>query len=796
MLKTILTKEKPFWPSFTIWSLGILIRGYLIRQPAQYYDIATFNAWGNHLLSVGPAQFFASIWSDYLPLPILLTGAVTYLTNLFNLPFEFGFKLIISLIELLLIYALTRFWPYQKKLLISALLLLSPVILSDSAYWGQIDTIPSLLTLLSTVLLLRNARSSFAGILFGLAVGIKPIMLLAAIPLWTLSFQSNWWLLPLTSILTFLLPAIPFTANIFSSFGFLVQRSLAQAGTYPFTTVNAWNLWSLVPQPGWISDSQPVLGLTAHTFGLVLFLLSLVSIFTKLRNNRKPSQVIYSIGLIFLAFFIFTTRMHERHLLFGLPFFYLALALNSKLLIPTIILTTSFSFNLLSAYYWVFHQQQWPISPNMISIISWVNLATTIYLLLANQFNVSLARFRLIFRQPKILIGILALATLLRFTNLAYPSNYIFDEVYHAFTAREYLHNHIEAWEWWTTPPEGVAYEWTHPPLAKYGMVAGMLLFGENSFGWRFGSAVTGVASILGLYLFVISLTHNHRLALLSAFLASIGGLHISQSRVAMNDSYMLCFYVFALYIATKGRWKGAAILYGLSLASKWSALYGVIPLAMIYLHQHNFPHWDLKSVLRHLIAIVRYALIAISIYVLSFAPFILAGHTWDQFVELHRQMWYYHTHLVATHDYQSTPLEWIFAARPVWYYVNYEISKISNIYAQGNPALLWLGLIALILQINKIFSFPHTIFYLLYSIFTLPWIFSPRIMFFYHYLPSSFFLTLITANFLLTLNARLRNLLLAFVVVGLLIVSPVLFGIPLPSSTWTHYFAIFQRWK
>ncbi|PIS18302.1 phospholipid carrier-dependent glycosyltransferase, partial [Candidatus Collierbacteria bacterium CG09_land_8_20_14_0_10_46_12] len=73
-----------------------------------------------------------------------------------------------------------------------------------------------------------------------------------------------------------------------------------------------------------------------------------------------------------------------------------------------------------------------------------------------------------------------------------------------------------------------MAYEWTHPPLAKYGMVTGMLLFGENSFAWRLGSAVMGVASILGLYLLVLSLTKQESIALLAAFLVSIEGLHIA----------------------------------------------------------------------------------------------------------------------------------------------------------------------------------------------------------------------------------------------------------------------------
>jgi dolichyl-phosphate-mannose--protein O-mannosyl transferase len=183
-------------------------------------------------------------------------------------------------------------------------------------------------------------------------------------------------------------------------------------------------------------------------------------------------------------------------------------------------------------------------------------------------------------------------------------------------------------------------------------------------------------------------------------------------------------------------------------------------------------------------------------VYLLSFAPFILAGHTWEQFIELHRQMWYYHTGLVATHSYQSTPLQWIFNIRPVWYWVNYEGATLSNIYAIGNPLILWLGLVALILQVRKIFSYPTSLFYLLYFVFTLPWIFSPRIMFFYHYLPSSVFLCVILANWLSSLPHRTRSGLIAICVISLIIISPMIFGFPVSQKYWSILFAVFPSWK
>lgn len=397
----------------------------------------------------------------------------------------------------------------------------------------------------------------------------------------------------------------------------------------------------------------------------------------------------------------------------------------------------------------------------------------------------------------KILIFILFLASLLRFGNLGHPKAYIFDEVYHAFTAREYMTGNIDAWEWWTTPPPGVAYEWTHPPVAKYGMVLGMKIFGNNEYGYRSGSALFGVLSILGIYLFTQAVTKNKSLALLSAFLVTIEGTHIAQSRIAMNDMYMLNFFIWSMLLAVKKNWKLAAILYGLALGSKWSALYGVIPLAVVYLHQN----WTLfrtspRSLIIYLLHPLRYLLIAVATYILTFTPFITTGHTWEQWWELHRQMWYYHTHLVATHGYQSTPLQWIFGARPVWYWVEYGSNQLSNIYVQGNPLILWTGLVALILGVKGLFKYPYSLFYILYAIFVLPWIFSPRIMFYYHYLPSATFLCIILANWLITFPKKYLQLSLLLFTISLLLMSPVLYGYPLPTSYWDRLFSFFPTWK
>src|SRR3990170_3186356 len=100
---------------------------------------------------------------------------------------------------------------------------------------------------------------------------------------------------------------------------------------------------------------------------------------------------------------------------------------------------------------------------------------------------------------------------------LAVPAQWIYDEIYHAYTASQFALGNKESYEWWTTPPApAVSYEWTHPPLAKLFMAAGILLFGDNSFGWRIASVVTGALALFLFYLLAKALLRS-RLAAATA---------------------------------------------------------------------------------------------------------------------------------------------------------------------------------------------------------------------------------------------------------------------------------------
>ncbi|MDP1743726.1 MAG: phospholipid carrier-dependent glycosyltransferase [Candidatus Amesbacteria bacterium] len=368
---------------------------------------------------------------------------------------------------------------------------------------------------------------------------------------------------------------------------------------------------------------------------------------------------------------------------------------------------------------------------------------------------------------------IIAFTLITRLWNLHLPTEYYFDEVYNAFTTQEIVKNNIKAYEWFhTSPVVGTAYGWTHPPLAKLISAIGILLFGDNSFGWRVSGAVLGTGVIYLTYLIAKEFM-TKKWALLAALFASLDGLILVQSRINMNDIYALFFILLVFYFFVKKRLLLLAISLGMLLATKWTGLYAIA----IFGWRKN---------------IIGVLIVVLGIYLLSYSHYFYLGGTWQNFIELQKQMWWYNTNLTATHTYQSSWWTWPFNLRSVWYYVNYQIDQIANIYALGNPIIFWAGIPAVIYALFK----RQWLIVIGYLAFWLPWARAPRIMFLYHYLPSVPFICMAIAYSL----SQIKNKYLTIGICGLVIVAFVYFyplwtGIPMPKEFVNQYFWL-PGWK
>ena len=378
---------------------------------------------------------------------------------------------------------------------------------------------------------------------------------------------------------------------------------------------------------------------------------------------------------------------------------------------------------------------------------------------------------------------ILLLAFFTRFWRLGIPDTYHFDEVYHAFTAKEMLLGNPAAWEFWNTPPAGFAYEWTHPPLAKLFMAGGMIIFGMNPFGWRFFGALAGVGIIFLVYHLCKKLFHSQFVALTASLLLIFESLLFVQSRIGMNDAYFIFFILLSLWFLLCRRFSLSGLFWGFSLASKWTALYAIFIYAFFFIHEYlQKPRSERQEFIKKMIIAgpIFFGLVPFIIYLLSYTPFffvsdpgisehidrqsgvvkieqslcrpILSYDFCDKLAivwNVNQQMYWYHTRLKATHSYQSLWYTWPLDLRPVYYYVGNFGDKIAQIYALGNPAIFWPGILAVVLAIYQLIKKPTFALGLIltaYLGFWLPWSLSPRIMFLYHYTPSVIFLAILLA--------------------------------------------------
>src|SRR3989304_8038553 len=161
----------------------------------------------------------------------------------------------------------------------------------------------------------------------------------------------------------------------------------------------------------------------------------------------------------------------------------------------------------------------------------------------------SLESYKVFLRKNKIEIMLLFLLILslgLKLYHLNNPKSYYFDEIYFAFTAEEMAKGNRAAWELGDKAPEGFAYEWVHPPLGKEISALGILIFGDNTFGWRFFQALFGGFGTLIIYLLGKELFQSKRAGLIAAFLFTFESFIFVLSRITMVDVFLMVFTLLA----------------------------------------------------------------------------------------------------------------------------------------------------------------------------------------------------------------------------------------------------------
>jgi len=607
-----------------VLAVGFLLRLVFINAEGFHNDLSSFEAWALTLHDHPMWQFYAKAgFADYPPGYFFILWVVgnaykalvhadptyTLLKYAVKLP-----SIVMDLVDSLLIYALVRrFANASWALVCAAFFALNPAVIFVSAYWGQVDSVAAGFALGAVLLLLSSSTQTDrrallyligASLCLSYSILIKPPAIVL-VPLFAayvfiggererlrLRLTGAAWGLVAGLLLATLAAAAFHHGTPIADLSWLYQRYRFGKDVYPYNTVNAFNLWS-IKYSFWQPDDQKIFFLRQSLWGLLLLVTAVILIVARYAQVKTDRAFLESAALLTLAFFILSTRMHERYVYDGLLFCIPLLFSARRYMVAAVALSVTLFANLLYSLYYLNVMEQHiagvdpaNLMPLLTRPLSLLNVGIFFFLGyvflgaaeeeasgphdavrpvpgIAARSWFSPVQGLSPMRWPVdhlLALGFTAASFVLCYVNYWKPAQKIFDEIYYARSGEEYL-RHIGQ------------FEYTHPPLSKLIITLSMVLFGglqhgDTAHGWRFLNIAMGALTVGLIYIFAKRLTSSTWFACVAAALLLLDGFHFVQSRIATPEITVAFFSLFTLY-AFYRYWMAAQIAVRPTFASR-----------------------------------------------------------------------------------------------------------------------------------------------------------------------------------------------------------------------------------
>lgn len=297
-----------------------------------------------------------------------------------------------------------------------------------------------------------------------------------------------------------------------------------------------------------------------------------------------------------------------------------------------------------------------------------------------------------------------------------YMSKMYFDEIYFARAAVDFVNHQVPV-------------ERTHPPLGKLIQAVGVAAFGETPFGWRIMGVIFATLMVPLMYLIGKKLFGTWIAGFSASFLFTFDFMHFTMARIGTVDTYMVFFtllsqLLFLFYFSgvLKKGWKNTSVLplvlavvaFACAFATKFGfPLFSALGLLSLLVALRFRDVKNLKGTLSEkyvaffdkpaLILIACIGLVAL-IYFAAYIPEMAMGNSFGQILDLQNAMFGFHTGGVtdsASSAWWSWPLMFSPDGHQVtrWFDVTWGLpnNTVSTISVFGNPAVWWVGFIAMV---------------------------------------------------------------------------------------------------
>ena len=323
-------KQVGFFLFAAIMATGFLIRIVLAGMYRGYEaDMNCFTIWSDMIYKDGFAAFYKSeSFTDYPPGYMYILYVVGAIRSGLGLGYDSVLSNIIVKMPAIICDILIGGIIYKeanKKLkeigsaILTGLYVFCPLVILDSAVWGQTDAVFTLFVVLMCYLVAEK-RLIPAYYIFAVGILIKPQTLIFTPVLlfgiidhvffedfnWNKFFKNL--LCGVGAILMIGLFMLPF------GFTDALKQYTETLGSYEYASVNAYNIWTMLGL-NWVSQDGFLIGLTYKTWGMLSIIATVAaSLWISLKCKHNRAKYYYIGAFIVTCVFTFSVRMHERYI--------------------------------------------------------------------------------------------------------------------------------------------------------------------------------------------------------------------------------------------------------------------------------------------------------------------------------------------------------------------------------------------------------------------------------------------------------------------------------------------------